>query len=124
MEGHYLNTTYVSDLKALIFTRQHDVIRALAKRDALNQKKEDIIKECEPWLEKIKEYNNKEQLTKEEVKDREELKEKVVERWRFKLYYQDEAEKSEKDLVKFSTELDTLRGQLFHIELCYPNVAD
>ena len=124
MEGQYLNTTYVSDLKALIFTRQHDVIRALAKRDTLNQKKEDIIKECEPWLEKIKEYDNKEQLTEEEVKYREELKEKVVERWRFKLYYQDEAEKSEKDLVKFSTELDTLRGQLFHIELCHPNVAD
>ena len=122
MEGHYLNTTYVSDLKALIFARQHDVIRALAKRDVLNQKKEDIIKECEPWLEKIKEYDNKEQLTEEEVKDREELKEKVVERWRFKLYYQDEAEKSEKDLVKFSTELNTLSGQLFHIELCHPNV--
>ena len=114
----------MSDLKALIFTKQHDVIWALAKRDALNQKKDYIIKECDPLVEKIKEYDNKEQMTEQEAKDREEMKEKVVERWRFKLYYQDEAEKSEKDLLKFTTELDTLRGQLLHIELCHNNVAD
>ena len=31
---------------------------------------------------------------------------------------------SEKDLVKFMTELDTLQGLLAHIELCHPNVAE
>ena len=75
-------------------------------------------------VERIKEYNNKEKLTEEDAKDREELKEKLVERWRFKKYYEDECNDSEKDLIKFMTELDTLQGLLAHIELCHPYVAE
>ena len=75
-------------------------------------------------VERVKEYNNKEKLTEEEAKDREELKEKFVERWRFKKYYDDEFKDSKESCVKFMMELDTLRGLLGHIELCYPNVAE
>ena len=58
----------------------------MARQGVLKEKIYSIIKECEPLISRIKEYNNKEKLTEEEAKDREELKEKLVERWRFKKY--------------------------------------
>ena len=114
----------MSDLRADIFLKKHAVTQEIARQAVLKEKKDSIIKECDPLVERIKEYNNKEKLTEEEAKDREELKEKLVERWRLKKYYEDECKDSEKDLVKFMTELDTLRGLLAHIELCHPNVAE
>ena len=74
-------------------------------------------------ISKIKEIDNKAQLSEQEAKEKEELKEKLVERWRVKLYYQNELKQSEKDLVQFQTQLDALQGQLTHIELCHPDVA-
>ena len=96
----------------------------MARQGVLKEKIDSIIKECDPLVERIKEYNNKEKLTEKEAKDREELKEKLVERWRFKKYYQDECNDNNKDLIKFMKELDTLRGLLAHIELCRPNVPE
>ena len=124
MEEHYLNTTFMSDLRATIFSKQHNMTREVARQGVLKEKINSIIKECKPLISQIKEYNKKEKLTEEEAKDREEVKEKLVERWRFKKYYQDECNDSEKDLVKFMKELDTLRGLLAHIELCHPNVTE
>ena len=124
MEEHYLNTTFMSDLRGTIFSKQHNVTQEVARQGVLKEKINSIIKECEPLISQIKEYNNKEKLTEEEAKDREELKDKLVERWRFKKYYQDECYDSEKDLVKFMKELDTLRGLLAHIELCHLNVTE
>ena len=80
----------------------------MARQGVLKEKTDSIKKECGPLVSRIKEYNNKEKLTEEEAKDREKLKEKLVERWRFKKYYQDECNNSEKDLIKFMKELDTL----------------
>ena len=96
----------------------------MARQGVLKDRIDSIIKECDPLVERIKEYNNKEKLTEEEAKDRDELKEKLVERWRFKKYYDDEFKDSKQSCVKFMTELDTLRGLLAHIELCHPNVAE
>ena len=114
---------YVSDLRELIFLKQHDVVRELARQQVVKERIQSIINECDPIISKIKEYDNKAQLSEQEAKEKEELKEKLVERWRFKLYYQNELKESEKDLVQFQTELDALRGQLAHIELCHPDVA-
>ena len=114
----------MSDLRAMIFLKQHNMTREVARQGVLKEKLDSIIKECDLLVERIKEYNNKEKLTEEEAKDRDKLKEKLVERWRFKKYYEDECNDSKKDLVKFMTELDTLQGLLAHIELCHPNVAE
>ena len=114
----------MSDLRATIFLKQHNVTREVARQGVLKEKIDSIIKECDLLVERIKEYNNKEKLTEEEAKDREELKEKLVERWRFKKYYEDECNDSKKDLIKFMTALDTLQGLLVHIELCHPSVAE
>ena len=114
----------MSDLRVDIFLKQHNMTREVARQGVLKEKIDSIIKECDPLVERIKEYNNKEKLTEEEAKDREELREELVERWRLKKYYEDECKDSEKDLIKFMTELDTLQGVLAHIELCHPNVAD
>ena len=114
---------YVSDLRELIFLKQHDVVRELARQQVVKERIESIINECDPIISKIKEYDNKAQLSEQEAKEKEELKEKLVEWWRFKLYYQNELKESEKDLVQFQTELDALRGQLVHIELYHPDVA-
>ena len=122
-EENYLNMTFISDLRVTIFQKKHYVTREVARQGVLKDKIDSIIKECDPLVERIKEYNNKEKLTEEEAKDRDELKEKLVERWRLKKYYQDQCNDSEKDLAKFMKELDTLRGLLAHIELCLPNVA-
>ena len=108
MEEHYLNTTFMSDLRAMIFQKKHNVTQEVARQGVLKDKIDSIIKECDPLVERIKEYNNKEKLTEEEAKDRDELKEKLVKRWRLKKYYQDECNDSEKDLAKFVKELDTL----------------
>ena len=124
MEQHYLNTTFMSDLRADIFLKQHDMTREIARQTVLKEKTDSIIKECDALFERVKEYNNKEKLTEEEAKDREELKEKLVERWRFKKYYDDEFKDSKESCVKFMMELDTLQGLLAHIELCHPNVAE
>ena len=124
MEQHYLNTTFMSDLRADIFLKQHDVTREIARQTVFKEKTDSIIKECDALVERVKEYNNKEKLTEEEAKDREELKEKLVERWRFKKYYDDEFKDSKESCIKFMTELDTLQGLLAHIELCHPNVAE
>ena len=124
MEEHYLNTTFMSDLRVNIFLKQHDVTREIARQTVLKEKTDSIIKECDALVERVKEYNNKEKLTEEEAKDRDELKEKLVERWRFKKYYDDEFKDSKQSCVKFMTELDTLQGLLAHIELCHPNVAE
>ena len=124
MEQHYLNTTFMSHLRADIFLKQHDVTREIARQTVLKDKTDSIIKECDMLVKRIKEYNNKEKLTEEEAKDREELQEKLVERWRFKKYYDDEFKDSKESCVKFMTELDTLQGLLAHIELCHPNVAE
>ena len=124
MEQHYLNTTFMSDLRVDIFLKQHDVTQEIARQTVLKEKTDSIIKECDTLVERIKEYNNKEKLTEEEAKDREELKEKLVERWRFKKCYDDEFKDSKESCIKFMTELDTLRGLLAHIELCHPNVAE
>ena len=80
----------MSDLRADIFLKQHDVTQEIARQAVLKEKNDSIIKECDLLVEGIKEYNNKEKLTEEEAKDREELKEKLVERWRLKKYYEDE----------------------------------
>ena len=114
----------MSDLRADIFLKQHDVTREIARQTVLKEKTDSIIKECDALVERVKEYNNKEKLTEEEAKDREELKEKLFERWRLKKYYDDEFKDSKESCVKFMTELDTLRGLLAHIELCHPNVAE
>ena len=114
---------YVSDLRELIFLKQHDVVHELARQQVVKERIESIINECDPIISKIKEYDNKAQLSEQEAKEKEELKEKLVERWRVKLYYQNELKQSEKDLVQFQTQLDALRGQLTHIELCHPDVA-
>ena len=71
----------------------------MARQGVLKDKIDSIIKECDPLVERIKEYNNKEKLTEEEAEDRDELKEKLVKRWRLKKYYQDEYNDSEKDLT-------------------------
>ena len=78
MEEPYLNITFMSDLRAMIFWKQQNVTRELSKQAVLKEKKDSIIKECDPLVERIKEYNNKEKLTEGEAKDREELKEKLV----------------------------------------------
>ena len=80
MEEHYLNTTFMSDLRATILSKQHNVTLEVARQGVLKGKINSIIKECEPLISRIKEYNNKEKLTEEEAKGREELKEKLVER--------------------------------------------
>ena len=118
-----MNTTFMSDLRATIFQKKHNVTREVARQGVLKDKIDSIIKECDPLVERIKEYNKKEKMTEEEAKDCDELKEKLVERWRLKKYYQDQFNDSEGDLAKFMKELDTLRGLLAHIELCHPNVA-
>ena len=123
MEEHYLNTTFMSDLRATIFQKKHNMTQEVARQGVLKDKIDSIIKECDPLVERIKEYNKKEKITEEEAKDCDELKEKLVERWRLKKYYQDQFNDSEGDLAKFMKELDTLRGLLAHIELCHPNVA-
>ena len=56
-------------------------------------------------------------------KEKEELTEKLVEKWRVKFFYMNELTQSEKDFVRFQNELDALRAQLTHIELCHPDVA-
>ena len=71
--------------------KQQNVTREVARQGVLKEKIDSIIKECDLLVERIKEYNNKEKLTEEEAKDREELKEKLVERWRFKKYYEHNA---------------------------------
>ena len=114
---------YVSDLRELIFLKKHDVVRELARQQVVKERIESIINECDPIMSKIKEYDNKAQLSEQEAKEKEELKEKLVERWRFKLYYENELKQSQKDLFQFQTELDALRGQLLHIEVCHPDVA-
>ena len=114
---------YVSDLRELIFLKKHNVVRELARQQVVKERIQSIINECDPIISKIKEYDNKAQLSEQEAKEKDELKEKLVERWRVKLYYQNELKESEKDLVQFQTELDDLRGQLAHIELCHPDVA-
>ena len=98
----------MSDLRADIFLKQHDVTREIARQTVLKEKTDSIIKECDALVERVKEYNNKEKLTEEEAKDRDELKEKLVERWRFKKYYDDEFKDSKESCVKFMMELDTL----------------
>ena len=123
MAEHYLITTFMSDLRATIFQKKHNVIREVARQGVLKDKIDSIIKECDPLVERIKEYNKKEKLTEEEAKDSDELKEKLVERWRLKKYYQDQFNDSEVDLAKFMKELDTLRGLLARIGLCHPNVV-
>ena len=114
---------YVSDLRQLIFLKKHDVVREVARQQVVKERIESIINECDPMISKIKEIDNKAQLSEQEAKEKEELKEKLVERWRVKLYYQNELKQSEKDLVQFQTQLDDLQGQLTHIELCHPDVA-
>ena len=113
----------MSDLRATIFQKKHNVTREVARQGVLKDKIDSIIKECDPLVERIKEYNKKEKMTEEEAKDCDELKEILVERWRLKKYYQDQFNDSEGDLAKFMKELDTLGGLLAHIELCHPNVA-
>ena len=114
---------YVSDLRELIFLKKHNVVRELARQQVVKERIQSIINECDPIISKIKEYDNKAQLSEQEAKEKDELKEKLVERWRVKLWYQNELKESEKDLVQFQTELDDLQGQLVHIELCHPDVA-
>ena len=121
---HYLGTQYVADLRELIFLKQHDVVRELARQQVVKERIESIVKECDPIVSKIKEYDNKDDLSEQERKEREELQEKLVEKWKFKLYYQDELKNAEKQLVRFQSELDELRAQLAHIELCHPEVAE
>ena len=123
MEEHYLNTTFMSDLRVTIFQKKHNVTQEVARQGVLKDKIDSIIKECDALVERIKKYNKKEKMTEEEAKDCDELKEKLVERWRLKKYYQDQFNDSEGDLAKFMKELDTLQGLLAHIELCHPNVA-
>ena len=117
---NYLSTQYVSDLRELIFLKQHE----LARQQVVKERKESIIKECDPIVSKIKEYDNKDQLSEQEAKEREELQEKLVEKWKFKLYYQDELKDNETELVRFQMEFDALRAQLAHIELCHPDMAE
>ena len=117
---HYLGTQYVSDLRELIFLKQHDVVRELARQQVVKERIESIVKECDPIVSKIKEYDNKDDLSEQERKEREELQEKLVEKWNFKLYYYDELKNAEKQLVRFQSELDELRAQLAHIELSHP----
>ena len=117
---HYLGTQYVSDLRELIFLKQHDVVRELARQQVVKERIESIVKECDPIVSKIKEYDNKDDLSEQERKEREELQEKLVEKWDFKLYYHDELKNTEKQLVRFQSELDELRAQLAHIELSHP----
>ena len=113
----------MSDLRATIFQKKHNITQEVARQGVLKDKIDSIIKDRDPLGERIKEYNKKEKLTEEEAKDCDELKEKLVERWRLKKYYQDQLNDSEGDLAKFMKELDTLRGLLARIELCHPNVA-
>ena len=52
---HYLGTQYVSDLRELIFLKQHDVVRELARQQVVKERIESIVKECDPIVSKIKE---------------------------------------------------------------------
>ena len=103
---HYLGTQYVSDLRGLIFLKQHDVVRELARQQVVKERIESIVKECDPIVSKIKEYDNKDQLSEQEAKKKDQLKEKIFEKWRVKLYYVNELTHSEKELHRFQTELD------------------
>ena len=74
----------MSDLRATIFQKKHNVTREVARQGVLKDKIDSIIKECYPLVERIKKYNKKEKLTEEEAKGSDELKEKLVERWKVK----------------------------------------
>ena len=63
-----MNMTFMSDLRADIFFKQHDMTGEIARQAVLKEKTDSIIKECDLLVERIKEYNNKEKLTEEEAK--------------------------------------------------------
>ena len=63
---HCLGTQYVSDLRELNFSKQHDIVRELARQQVVKDRIESIVKECDTIVSKIKEYDNKDQLSEQE----------------------------------------------------------
>ena len=49
MEEHYLNTTFMSDLRATIFQKKHNMTREVARQVVLKDKIDSIIKERTHW---------------------------------------------------------------------------